>query len=82
MFIRRTNSEPMIITSQYTKRGYKIKIYPPLSELGAMGDVEALTLLNQHIDSAVKEQPESYLWMHKRFKTRPETNPESLYKSL
>ena len=34
------------------------------------------------VDAAVKEQPESYLWMHKRFKTRPEGNPESLYKSL
>ena len=33
-------------------------------------------------DAAVKEQPESYLWMHKRFKTRPADNPESLYKSL
>ncbi len=82
MFIRRSHSEPMIITSQYTKRGYKIKIYPPLSQLGVMEDAEALTLLNQHVDAAVKEQPESYLWMHKRFKTRPEGNPESLYKSL
>jgi len=82
MFIRRSHSEPMIITSQYTKRGYKIKIYPPLSELGEMEDTEALTLLNKHVDAAVKEQPESYLWMHKRFKTRPADNPESLYKSL
>ena len=79
MFIRRSNSEPMIITSQYTERGYKIKIYPPLHGLGEMEDRDALAMLNVHIDAAVKEQPESYLWMHKRFKTRPPHNPTSLY---
>ncbi len=79
MFIRRSECEPMIITSQYTPSGYKIKIFPPLTGLGEMSDEKALTLLNQHIDTAVKEQPESYLWMHKRFKTRPLNNPKSLY---
>ncbi|MEC8374746.1 MAG: lipid A biosynthesis acyltransferase, partial [Pseudomonadota bacterium] len=61
------------------KRGYKIKVFPALYGLGEMEDTEALTLLNQHIDTAIKEQPESYLWMHKRFKTRPADNPSSLY---
>jgi KDO2-lipid IV(A) lauroyltransferase len=79
MFIRRSNCEPMLISSQYTKRGYKIKVFPAIHGLGEMEDAEALTLLNQHIDKAIKEQPESYLWMHKRFKTRPADNPSSLY---
>lgn len=79
MFIRRSDCEPMLISSQYTKRGYKIKVFPALYGLGEMEDTEALTLLNQHIDKAIKEQPESYLWMHKRFKTRPADNPSSLY---
>ncbi|WP_334013467.1 LpxL/LpxP family Kdo(2)-lipid IV(A) lauroyl/palmitoleoyl acyltransferase [Alteromonas sp. S167] len=79
MFIRRSDCEPMLISSQYTKRGYKIKVFPALHGLGEMEDTEALTLLNQHIDKAIKEQPESYLWMHKRFKTRPADNPSSLY---
>lgn len=79
MFIRRSQARPMLITSQYTKSGYKIKIFPPLIGLGEMEDAAALTTLNQHIDAAVKEQPESYLWMHKRFKTRPKENPASLY---
>ncbi|GMM68951.1 Kdo(2)-lipid IV(A) acyltransferase [Alteromonas sp. MTD1] len=79
MFIRRSDCEPMLISSQYTKRGYKIKVFPALDGLGEMEDTEALTLLNQHIDKAIKEQPESYLWMHKRFKTRPADNPSSLY---
>ena len=79
MFIRRSTSVPMMITSQYTAKGYKIKIYPPLTHLGEMEDIAALTELNTHIDKAIKEQPESYLWMHKRFKTRPSKDTPSLY---
>lgn len=79
MFIRRTDSVPLIVTSQYTQRGYVVKFYPPLSELKTMDDVEGLTLLNQHIADIIKEQPESYLWMHKRFKTRPDPKAPSLY---
>ena len=79
MFIRRSDCVPLLISSQYTKRGYKLKFFPALNGLGEMDDAQALTLLNQHIDSAIKEQPESYLWMHKRFKTRPADNPASLY---
>ena len=80
MFLRRSNAVPLLITSQYTANGYKVKIYPPIKEdLTAMDDESALTLLNQHILSAIKEQPESYLWMHKRFKTRPNDQMPSLY---
>lgn len=80
MFMRRSNSVPMIITSQYTNNGYKIKIYPPLTHLAEMEDHTALTKLNSHIDKIISEQPESYLWMHKRFKTRPTKDTPSLYK--
>lgn len=80
MFIRRTQCVPLMVTSQYTASGYKVKFYPPMPELRDMDDETALTLLNQKIDTIVKEQPDSYLWMHKRFKTRPESSPQSLYK--
>jgi len=80
MFIRRTNSEPLIVTSQYTDKGYKVKFYPPMPQLKELEDLPALTLLNQNIADIINEQPESYLWMHKRFKTRPDPQAPSLYK--
>ena len=80
MFIRRTNSEPLIVTSQYAEKGYKVKFYPPMPQLKELEDVPALTLLNQNIADIINEQPESYLWMHKRFKTRPDPEAPSLYK--
>jgi KDO2-lipid IV(A) lauroyltransferase len=42
-------------------------------------DEQALTELNSSIENIVLEQPESYLWMHKRFKTRPHQSDPSLY---
>lgn len=79
MFARRANCVPMIVTSQYTKNGYKVKIYPPMLNWAEQSDEAALTELNQHVLNVVNEQPESYLWMHKRFKTRPDADAPSLY---
>lgn len=79
MFIRRAHCEPILVTSHYTRTGYKIKFYPPLRPMHTMDDEEGLALLNRHIADSVSEQPESYLWMHKRFKTRPDPNAPSHY---
>jgi KDO2-lipid IV(A) lauroyltransferase len=50
-----------------------------MPEFADKEDRQALIELNQRVEELVLEQPESYLWMHKRYKTRPlETDP-SLY---
>jgi len=83
MFASRTDAVSFLITTQYTDTGYVVKF---VSELSYLADTknntaeDILTRLNADILSAVEEQPESYLWMHKRFKTRPAESPESLYK--
>jgi KDO2-lipid IV(A) lauroyltransferase len=79
MFAERANCEPVLISSQYTKSGYTIKCYPVNNYLVDKDKERALTRLNQDLLTLIKEQPESYLWMHKRFKTRPESAPQSLY---
>lgn len=88
MFASRTDAVPFLITSQYTDTGYVVKIVsdlPYLADINNNGQSESdqtsiLTRLNADILSAVSEQPESYLWMHKRFKTRPKQAPDSLYR--
>lgn len=80
MFASRANCVPLLISPQYSETGYLLKIYPPISYLADTKPEEALTQLNSDLLSCINEQPESYLWMHKRFKTRPESEPESLYK--
>jgi KDO2-lipid IV(A) lauroyltransferase len=52
--------------------GYVVRFYPaweqfPSADLGA--DVRRM---NAFIEERVREMPEQYYWVHKRFKTRPE----------
>ncbi len=51
--------------------GYMLRIEPPWDNFPS-GDVVADTRrMNEYIERRVLEMPEQYLWMHKRFKTRP-----------
>ncbi len=82
MFAERADCVPLLLSPMYTKDGYKLKFYPAIDYLADTDKERALTLLNQDILSMVEEQPESYLWMHKRFKTRPPEAPDSLYEHI
>jgi len=51
--------------------GYVVTIEPPWNDFPT-ADAAADTLrMNAYIERKVLEMPEQYLWMHKRFKTRP-----------
>jgi len=58
---------------------YVLRFYPPLE---ITGDVErdTRTLQNQ-LESVIREYPDQWLWIHRRWKTRPPGAP-SLYESL
>lgn len=52
--------------------GYELRIYPPWENYPT-GDLFADTRrMNEFIEQRVREMPEQYFWLHKRFKTRPE----------
>jgi KDO2-lipid IV(A) lauroyltransferase len=51
--------------------GYSVRFHPPLENFPS-DDVEADTArINRFIEDRVRELPEQYYWVHKRFKTRP-----------
>ena len=60
------------ITRQLPRgRGYEIEFGAPLANFPS-GDARADTEhMNRAIERAVRETPEQYFWVHKRFKTRP-----------
>jgi KDO2-lipid IV(A) lauroyltransferase len=62
---------------------YTIKFLPPIDVIrtGDMDhDLKANTrLFNEVLEKIVREQPESWLWGHKRWKHQPAGNPRDLY---
>lgn len=63
---------------------YWIKFLPPL-ELIRTGDMERdilenTRMFNRVIEGIVRDQPESWLWGHKRWKYQPAGNPQDLYR--
>ena len=59
-------------------QGYQVTIHPPLEGFPSGDDLEDAITINNLIESIIKEQPDSYMWVHRRFKTRPE-GESSLY---
>ena len=56
-------------------RGYEINFRPPLNNFPSGDPVADTTRMNREIEEAVREMPEQYFWLHKRFKTRPKGDP-------
>ena len=57
-------------------QGYELRLGAPLESVPS-AEAEADTLrVNQSIEQMVREAPEQYLWVHKRFKTRPAGYPQ------
>jgi Kdo2-lipid IVA lauroyltransferase/acyltransferase len=55
--------------------GYLVRVLPPWDDFPTE-DVHADTLrINQWIESEIRHRPAQYLWVHKRFKTRPPGDP-------
>lgn len=54
---------------------YKLTIDKPLENFPSGDDVADATLLNEVIASKIAREPATYLWLHRRFKTRPEGYP-------
>jgi Kdo2-lipid IVA lauroyltransferase/acyltransferase len=50
---------------------YHLIIAPALENYPTGDDVEDATRINHLIETAVAKQPDQYLWVHRRFKTRP-----------
>ncbi len=55
--------------------GYVLHIDPPLENFPSGDDFEDATAINASIEKFVRLFPETYLWMHQRFKTRPPGEP-------
>jgi len=55
---------------------YRIWVEPSWENYPVGDDVEDAARINRHVEQAIRLYPEQYLWVHRRFKTRPEGEPD------
>lgn len=78
------NAANCVVMPVYTQRlpdnqGYQVDVRPPLDVFPTGDDKADVTQVNQWVEEAVLRCPEQYLWLHRRFKTRPSEEDASLY---
>ncbi|MFO7704466.1 MAG: lipid A biosynthesis lauroyl acyltransferase [Halopseudomonas sp.] len=56
-------------------QGYKLIVHPPLENFPGQDEIADALRINQWVEQAILAQPEQYMWVHRRFKTRPEGEP-------
>lgn len=60
---------------------YSIHIEPALENYPTGDDLSDATRINQIIEQSIAKQPDQYLWVHRRFKTRPDGEASFYVKS-
>lgn len=60
--------------------GYSVEITPALDNFPTDNDINDATRVNQEVEKAILRKPDQYMWLHRRFKTRPDPDAPSVYK--
>ena len=66
---------PVIAISHHHKAdfsGYEIELHPVFDDFPSDDTNADLLRINQFIEQCVRRYPQEYLWVHRRFKTRPD----------
>lgn len=67
---------PFYVSRNADQRGYTVKILPPLEDFPGDDPVADTTRINQLLEQHIREAPEQYLWVHRRFKHLPPGEPD------
>ncbi|OSN02409.1 lipid A biosynthesis palmitoleoyl acyltransferase [Lonsdalea populi] len=75
-------AQPRLVTAVVIRKpagqGYQLMISPALEHYPYDDSLAAAAYINRAIESEIMKAPGQYLWLHRRFKTRPAGEP-SLY---
>jgi len=71
---------PYVIYRKDDGTGYHIELKAPLENFPSGDDEQDAMLSNKVIEEGIMQAPDQYMWLHRRFKTRPNKDDPSLYK--
>lgn len=81
--VRLTGAKPLFYSCFREGSGkdtlYVGKITDPYQDQFGQDEVANATLLNAVLEDALRHKPEQYLWVHRRFKTRPHPQDPKFY---
>jgi len=82
IFARQKNTQTHMIipTRNDDGSGYTLEIKPMMENFPTGDDNADVLRVNQELEKAIMVKPEQYMWLHRRFKTRPNEDDPSLYK--
>ncbi|MBA6263019.1 MAG: LpxL/LpxP family Kdo(2)-lipid IV(A) lauroyl/palmitoleoyl acyltransferase [Colwellia sp.] len=82
IFARQKNvqNHMLIPTRNDDGSGYTLEIKPMMENFPTGDDEADVIRINQELEKAILYKPEQYMWLHRRFKTRPNEDDPSLYK--
>ncbi|WP_413742547.1 kdo(2)-lipid IV(A) palmitoleoyltransferase [Sodalis sp. RH15] len=69
---------PVVLLRKRNGKGYRLLIQPQLDDYPLDDEMAATCYMNKIVEQEIMRAPDQYLWMHRRFKTRP-TGELSLY---
>jgi Kdo2-lipid IVA lauroyltransferase/acyltransferase len=69
--LARASVVPAVTRMLPDNAGYELRLYPAWQDFPTADPVADTRRMNAFIEDRVREMPEQYNWVHKRFKTRP-----------
>jgi len=63
--------QPVVAETLPGGAGYRVRFLPPWTDFPTDDPIRDTARMNEWIESEIRRLPAQYLWVHKRFKTRP-----------